>query len=284
MTVESGDTVSTSTPDVGWGLEAPASTTSPRRKVEPRDPVRDAGPCLCGPIAVRGSEPGDTLEIGIEHLKPGSWGWTYSGLGMATSALNTAMGVGDSPLTLLRWTLDDERTRATNQYGHAVPVRPFLGVIGLAPEADDACAWTPRDCGGNMDCRELVAGSTLFLPVKAAGGLLSVGDGHAAQGDGELSGTAIECAMDEIRLRLTLRRDLAITGPRALTPAGWITLGFGETLDRAAERAASAMLDLMTEQLRLPRAEALALASSRVSLRITQMVNPLRGVHAVLHT
>lgn len=281
LVVDSGDTVAFAAPDVSWGLEPPTSVTAPRRKVEPRDPVRDAGPCLCGPIAVRGAAPGDALEIHIEELRPGPWGWTYAGGQMATPGLRGALGVAGAPLTLVRWTIDAAVGRAVSDSGHAVALRPFLGTIGLAPAEEDACGWTPRACGGNMDCRELVAGSTLLLPVMADGALLSVGDGHAAQGDGELSGTAIECPM-EGRLRLTLRRGMRLSGPRAKTPAGWVTMGFGETLDRAAEVAASSMLDLMMERFGLGRAGALALASSRVDLRITQLVNPLRGVHAVL--
>lgn len=280
LTVEPGDSVSFTTPDVAWGLEPPTSTTAPRRKVEPRDPVADSGPCLCGPVAVRGARPGDTLEITIEFIRPGPWGWTYAGAGMSSRTLNAALGVGDVPLTLLRWSIDNARGVATDQSGRTVPLRPFMGIMGLAPAGEDACGWTPRACGGNMDCRELIAGTTLHLPVMVEGALLSVGDGHAAQGDGELSGTAIECPM-EARLKLALRRDRPVRVPTIRTADSWVTLGFAETLDRAAEIAASAILDLMTEQLNVSRAEALALASSCVSLRITQMANPLRGVHAV---
>ena len=136
---------------------------------------------------------GDVLEIAIEAVRPAARGWTYSGAGMATPRHNTALGIGDTPLRLVRWTLDEARRVATNQFGHTVPVRPFPGMIGLAPDPaqDDGDGWRPRQCGGNMDCRELIAGTTLFLPVMVEGGLLYVGDGHAAQGDGELSGTAI---------------------------------------------------------------------------------------------
>ena len=293
--IDSGDTVTIrNIPDVSWGLEPPTSTTAPRRKVEPRGPTRDNGPCLCGPIAVHGAMPGDALQIEIQRVVPGKWGWTYAGKGMSTPELNAALGLTDSPLTLLRWDLDAAspagRRVARNQHGHTVPVRAFPGTIGLAPDEDHASGWVPRLCGGNMDCRELVEGSTLYLPVMCPGGLLSVGDGHAAQGDGELSGTAIECMLDEVRLRITLLKDHPITSPRIQPARGagtdadqprWITLGFAETLDAAAAQATFAMLDLMTEELKLPRAEALALASTQVDLRITQMVNPLRGVHAV---
>lgn len=279
--IEPGDIVTVSTPDVSWGLEPPTSTTAPRRKIEPRDPQRDNGPCLVGPIAVRGAQPGDTLAIHIERLRPGAWGWTYAGRGMSTPALNQALGVGDAPLTLLRWTLDRRTGVATSERGHTLAMRPFLGCMGLAPNEQHADGWTPRICGGNMDCRELTEHSTLYLPVMTEGAMLSVGDGHAAQGDGELGGTAIECMMDEVRLRVDVRRDWSIRGPIARTPAGWVSLGFGATLDEAAERAADLMLDLMERETGLSRIEALALAGAAVDLRVTQMVNPLRGVHAV---
>jgi acetamidase/formamidase len=133
-----------------------------------------------------------------------------------------------------------------------------------------------------MDCRELVAGTSLFLPVLAPGALFSFGDGHAAQGDGEVSGTAIECMMRRVELRLAVRRDMNISGPRARTPAAWVTMGFAESLDEAAARAMAGMLDVMSERHALDRVHALALASAVVSLRVTQVVNGVRGVHAVL--
>ncbi|MGH7131987.1 MAG: acetamidase/formamidase family protein [Phycisphaerales bacterium] len=281
LTIDSGDTVSFATPDVSWGLEPPTSTTAPRRKVEPRDPAKDNGPCLCGPVAVRGAMPGDTLEILMEHVRPSAWGWTYAGNGMANPAYNSALGLIDAPLALMRWELDADRRAATNQLGHSVAVRPFPGTIGLSPAAEHADGWTPRATGGNMDCRELIAGTMLLLPVEVEGGLLSIGDGHAAQGDGEMSGTAIECAMEEVRVRLTVLSRMRIKGPRIKTAGGWATLGFGSTLDAASMEASSAMLDLLQEELGLGRSDALALASAKVDLRITQQVNPLKGVHAV---
>jgi acetamidase/formamidase len=281
LVVESGDTVSVrDVPDVGWGLEPPTSTTAPRRKAE-RDPARDDGPCLCGPIAVRGAEPGDTLEIAIESVATTAWGWTYAGRGMATPEWNAALGLAEAPLTLVRWTIDAERAVARSDLGAEAPLRPFLGCIGLAPAEPHASGWVPRACGGNMDCRELAAGSRLYLPVRVAGGLLSLGDTHAAQGDGEVAGTAIECGLREARLRLVLHRGRPIGQPRVRTPEAWITLGFGETLDLAAAVAMGEMLDVMTAETGLGRAAALALASAQVSLRVTQVVNPARGVHAV---
>ena len=133
-----------------------------------------------------------------------------------------------------------------------------------------------------MDCKELVAGSTLYLPIPVPGALFSVGDGHALQGDGEVCGTAIECPMERVDLTFRLREDLRLTTPRANTAAGWITLGFHEDLDEAIMIALSAMLDVMCEQYGLQRPDALALASLVVDMRITQLVNGVRGVHAVL--
>jgi acetamidase/formamidase len=183
----------------------------------------------------------------------------------------------------LLWSLDRDRMIGRDQFGHEVPLKPFLGVIGMPPaEPGRHPTPPPRPTGGNIDCKELVAGSILYLPIAVPGALVSVGDGHALQGDGEVSGVAIECPMDLAVLTFDLRRDLPITTPRAETPIGWLTFGFDESLDEAMLIALEAMIDLMHEQHDLPRAQALALASLLVDLRITQVVNGVRGVHAVL--
>jgi acetamidase/formamidase len=162
-------------------------------------------------------------------------------------------------------------------------MRPFLGVMGLPPaEPGRHSTAPPRATGGNLDCRELVAGTTLFLPVAVEGALFSTGDGHASQGDGELSGTAIECPMDLAALTFDLRDDMPITTPRALTPDAWLTFGLDEDLDQAMYQAANAMLDLLMELHAVDRPAALALASTSVDLRITQVVNGVKGVHAIL--
>lgn len=140
----------------------------------------------------------------------------------------------------------------------------------------------PRIWGGNLDWKELIAGSTLFLPIPVPGALFSVGDGHAAQGDGEVSGIAIECPMERVDLTFYLREDLELSTPRAKASDAWLTLGLHEDLNEATNLAINAMLDLMCEQFDLHRKEALALACVVVDLRITQIVNGIRGVHAVL--
>jgi acetamidase/formamidase len=140
----------------------------------------------------------------------------------------------------------------------------------------------PRFTGGNIDCKELGVGATLYLPIAVEGGLFSTGDGHAAQGDGEVSVMAIECPMERADLTFDLLPDLHLTMPRAETAVGSITFGFHEDLDEAVGQALNAMLELMAEQYNLGRQEALALASVVVDLHITQLVNGVRGVHAIL--
>jgi acetamidase/formamidase len=163
-----------------------------------------------------------------------------------------------------------------------VSLAPFLGVIGLPPDADgEHSTIPPRACGGNIDCRELVAGSTLYLPVTVPGALLCVGDGPAAQGDGEVSGTAIECPMTT-ELVLDLVTDPPVPTAHAVTPAGRITFGFSPDLNEASARALEAMLGWLRSLYGVDKATALALASPSVDLRVTQVANEVWGVHAIL--
>ena len=150
------------------------------------------------------------------------------------------------------------------------------------PESGIHSTQPPRVWGGNIDCKELGAGSTLFLPIPVDGALFSAGDCHARQGDGEVSQLAIECPLERAELTLSVRDDLPLTTPVAWTPAAWLTFGFDENLDEAAATATDAMLDLMGREHDLERRDALALASLVVDLRVTQIVNRVKGVHAVL--
>jgi acetamidase/formamidase len=183
------------------------------------------------------------------------------------------------------WEIDAERmvARDHNGLGLTVPLRPFMGVLGNAPAAAGPHATAPpRAVGGNIDCRELIPGSILWLPVEVEGALFSVGDGHAAQGDGEVSGTAIECPMERVELTFQLHKSAHFSAPCAETPAGYLTFGFGDTLDDATGVALNQMLDHLQRTCSLDRPTALALASLVVDLRITQIVNGVMGVHAVL--
>jgi acetamidase/formamidase len=283
LTIDPCDTVRFRTLDAGWNID-PRHTDDPGgkpRKFEPRDPEQDDGHALCGPVAIRGARPGMTLEVRIDDIQPGSFGFTPAG--GWDSEVNQRLGVADVRGVVHLWTLDSEAMTARNQHGHVIALRPFMGVMGMAPDEPGRHSTSPpRLCGGNIDCKELVAGSTLYLPISVEGALFSVGDGHGAQGDGEVCMTAIECPMDRVELTFHLRDDMHLTSPRAHTPAGWLTFAFHEDLNEAAYQAVDAMLALMGEQLSLERVDALALASLVVDLRITQIVNGVKGVHAVL--
>jgi acetamidase/formamidase len=255
LEIDPGDSVRISVPNAGWRLES-------GELFEPRDEQLDAGHALAGPVWVRGAAEDATLAVRIDEVVPGPWGVTFG---------------GDEHM--LRWELADGRARCG---AFEVELRPFLGVLGMPPVGQGVHSTAPpRRQGGNIDCADLVAGTTLFLPVPVEGALFSAGDGHARQGDGEVSGTAIECPA-EATLTISLADDLELEWPVALTSDGWIAFGFDEDLDRAAEQATETMLDLMERELGFDRKHALALASVAVDLNVTQVVNGVKGVHAVL--
>lgn len=251
LSVEPGDSVRFQALSSGWHWE-PGEERFPR----------DGRHALSGPIEVRGVRAGQTLAVRIDEVTPRGWGVTFA--------------EGEP----LYWELGGGMARC--EHG-AVATAPFLGVIGMPPpEPGRHSTVPPRRFGGNVDCKLLVAGTTLYLPVSVDGALIMAGDGHAAQGDGEVSGTAIECPLDAAQLTLDVHDGPELRMPVARTADAWIALGFDEDLDRAAELALEAMLDLMERELRVSRRDALALASVAVDLHVTQIVNEAKGVHAVL--
>ena len=255
LTIDPGDSVRLSVPNAGWELE-------PRERFASRNPELDTGHALAGPIEVRGAREGQTLVVGIDEVEPGSWGVTLA-----------------EPSHRIEWALAGETGHGS---GFEVRLAPFLGVLGMPPaEAGVHSTIPPRRSGGNIDCKELVAGATLFLPVPVDGALFSAGDGHAAQGDGEVSGTAIECPASA-QLTLDLRDDLSLEWPVARVDGAWLTFGFDADLGLAARIAVDGMLDLLEREHEIDRSDALALCSVVVDLRVTQVVNDVLGVHAVL--
>ena len=274
LTIESGDTVAFSCLDSGWHV-------APGKTFEPRDEELDKGHALVGPIEVRGARAGQTLAVRIDEVRVGPFGATVAG-GWSTP-LNDRLGMSDGETLVLHWSLDAERGIGRDPHGREVELRPFPGVLGMPPPEPGVHATAPpRRWGGNIDCKELVAGTTLFLPISVDGAFFSAGDGHARQGDGEVSQTAIECPLDRVELTLSVEDRPGLNTPIAWTPDAWLTFGFDEDLDEAAAAATDAMLELMRRELDLERADALALASVVVDLRVTQLVNGVRGVHAVL--
>jgi acetamidase/formamidase len=281
LEIDSGDTIGFSTLDAGWGLEALHADGSERRHFEPRAAELDDGHALIGPVAVRGAKAGQVLEVRIETVRVGPFGFTMAG--GWPSPVNDALGVAEGEGLVLAWELHADAGIARERGGRELRLSPFLGVLGMPPDEPGVHpTGPPRWCGGNLDCKELVAGTTLFLPIPLDGARFSAGDGHALQGDGEVSTTAIECPLELAELTLVVRDDLELSGPVARTDDAWITLGVGDDLDEAMVRALGAMLELMRREHGLERREALALASLVVDLRVTQVVNGVVGVHAVL--
>jgi len=255
LEIEPGDSVRISVPNSAWELSSEELFLA-------KTPELDTGHALAGPIAVRGARPGQTLTVRVDEVEAGDWGFTEGGEGHAVHwAL--AEGVGSA-------------------LGRELDLAPFLGVMGMPPpEPGFHSTIPPRRWGGNIDCKELVAGTTLYLPIPVEGALFSAGDGHAAQGDGEVSGTAIETPA-RAQLTLNLRDDLALEWPIARIDGAWLTFGFDEHLGRAARIAVDGMLALMARELGVTGGDARVLASVGVDLHITQVVNEALGVHAEL--
>lgn len=255
ITIDPGDSVRFETLAIFWS----------RAWGEPFDPPRaaDDGHALTGPIAVRGARAGATLSVRVDEVDVGPWGVTLT-----------------REPHRIEWELAGGVGRSST--GHTVKLAPFLGVVGMPPdEPGTHSTQPPRASGGNIDCKELVVGSTLYLPISVDGALLSAGDAHALQGDGEVSGTAIETT-SHAQLTIDLRDDFRLESPIARVDGAWLTFGFDPDLDRAAESALDGMLRLMAREHGLSHDDALALASVAVDLRVTQVVNAVKGVHAVL--
>lgn len=282
LTVQSGDSIRMQTPDIEWGYSASKGIEREffQSAVNEETPLHP----MVGPIEVKGAKPGMVLEVKLNDVVPGWYGTNWAG-GKKTWQ-NDAVGLTGFERIRLDWELNRDTMTASVEVGSRpvnVALNPFIGLMGVAP-AEHGVHHTspPRYCGGNIDCKELKRGSTLYLPISVEGALFSIGDGHAAQGDGEVSGTAIECPMDLVDITLTLRDDMQLAIPRAKTPAGWITFGFNEDLNQAAAQALNEMVELISMLYKIEKSQALALASVTVDLRVTQVVNGVKGVHAVL--
>ena len=228
-----------------------------------------------GPIAVDGAEPGDSLEIELLDFQPGEWGWTacIPGFGLLADDFTEAA---------LRITRLDGR-HGELLPGVRIPLAPFCGELGVAPPTEGAFSTIPPDVyGGNMDTRHLTAGTKLFLPVFAPGGRFSLGDGHAAQGDGEVCGTAIETRM-RAQLRLTVRKDLNVPAPQFLTAGPlaqstntgpyYATDGVGPELMTAARDAVRRMIEYLGREHGLAAVDAYMLCSVAGDLKISEIVD-----------
>jgi acetamidase/formamidase len=280
VTIDSGDTVVVRSLDAAGYLERQQFPGDVDRPMMFSGDFR--GHCVNRPVAVRGAVAGDMLAVRIVSLTPGDWGWTASP-GAPGTPVPARLGLTAADPAWLLWEIDAEAGTATANGKYTRPLAPFLGVTGVAPAGPGEHSTIPPRpaAGGNIDCKELVAGSTLYLPVNTDGGLLYLGDGHGAQGDGESCGTAIECGMTTEAV-VSVARNRPLGSVHAQTPAGLVTFGFSADLNEAMGDALDAMVTWMAELYGTSRAEALALASTCVDLRVTQVVNITWGVHALL--
>lgn len=231
-----------------------------------------------GPIFVRGAKIGDILEVKILDIKlRQNWGWNL---------FRGYMGTIPEDFPYMRLThipLDIEARVATMPSGFKIPLAPFFGQLAVAPAEifGRQNSKEPREFGGNLDCKELTAGSTIYLPVWNEGALFSTGDGHAAQGDGEVDGTAIETALSGT-FEFNVRHDLDWKMPRAETPTHYIAFGLDTDLDDAARQALKEMIAWIVEMTGIHKDEAYAMCSFASDLHVTQTVNNMKGVHAML--
>jgi len=243
-----------------------------------REVTREGPHILTGPIYIEEAMPGDVLEVRILSVEPA-----------VPYATNTFAGRGllpeEFPHTRTRlFELDLERGVAVFGDGIEIPLRPFFGSMGVAPppEVGRLSSVPPWIHAGNLDNKELVAGTTLFIPVHVPGALFHAGDGHAAQGDGEVSLTALETSLNGT-LQFIVRKDMGpLAWPRAETPDAYITMGMDEDLLEAARIAVREMIDFLMTEKGLSADDAYMLSSIAVDLRITQLVDGNLGVHAML--
>jgi acetamidase/formamidase len=223
---------------------------------------------LTGPVYVEGAAPGDVLAVRLLELEPATWGWM---------ALEPAFGLltGEFTTTALKtFALDKDKGEVEFAPGIRIPLKPFAGVMGVAPDTDEMLSTIPpRANGGNLDDPHLVAGTTVYFPIFVAGGLFSIGDTHAVQGLGEVSGTAMETPMRVVYEISVIKGGRSIAEPQYETDDYYATTGFAPTIDEAAKKATRYMIDYLTATKGLSRDQAYMLCSLSGDLKIAEAVD-----------
>jgi acetamidase/formamidase len=278
LVIAPGDTVHFECQDASGAQVGPGMTVGEYLKID-----RDRIHALTGPISVEGSEPGDVLEIKVLEVAHKGWGWSSVIVGLGFLKQRFA-----EPF-LFHWKLEGDLTRSLAPA--LVPLRPFCGVMGVAPaEPGEFRTRPPGVFGGNMDVRELCSGATLYLPVLNRGALFSAGDAHAAQGDGEVCINGIECPSD-VTLRFQLHKHQPLAGPliESAIPRetgegeAWIVVESGTDAIAAARAATSRMIDLLVTRWGFTDVHAYLLCSVAMNLRLSQVVNePMFTVSAAV--
>jgi acetamidase/formamidase len=287
LTIDSGDIVTLeSIPSIvpsavdEAGVVPPSAVPQAARDIYGK--VKDRGPgphVLTGPIAIRGAEPGDVLEVRILDVTL-TLDWGYNRQRPNTGALPEEFKqLWSRIIPVNRKTKTAELAK-----GVVVPVdKPFFGTMGLAPSASAGriSSGPPGSHTGNLDNKDLIAGTTLYMPVHAAGALFSAGDAHAAQGHGEVDLTGIETGMRG-KFQFILRKDMKLAWPRAETPTHWIVMGLNPNLEEAMKLAVRETIDFITTRFKLTREEAYMIASIAVDYHVTQVVDGTKGIHGMI--
>jgi acetamidase/formamidase len=278
LTINSGDTVVMETMMASHNLVVPGMTIEEMMKLRVENPGR--GPhSVTGPIYVNGAEPGDAIKIDINRIVPRAYALNFN--------LPGSVGAGQFPKEFqngrVRYVYLDMDKKVTEFLpGVYVPLRPFPGTLGVArKEAGRFSTVQPGDFGGNMDIRELVEGTSLYLPVHRSGALLWTGDSHAGQGNGEINLTALETAFKEFKVTITVLKNNGLEFPRMETPKSWVTMGFDTDLNKAWDGTREQTLKLIAEQRKLSGTAAEALMAKATDCRVSQVVNVKKGVHCM---
>jgi acetamidase/formamidase len=285
LRIHSGDTVRIETMSTGSPAQFEAAGVPPNQISEAFrsifKEVNDRGPgrhILTGPVYVEGAEPGDVLEVRIRKIELAS-PFAYNGFRPGSGFLPD-----DFPYQRTKIIpLDRARMMARFSDSIEIPIKPFFGSMGVAPPeiTGRISSNPPWFHAGNIDNRELVEGTTLYIPVHVKGALFEVGDGHAGQGNGEVDITAMETQLTGT-FQFVVRKDTRLTWPRAETPAYYITMGFHEDLTEATKLAIREAIDFLMSEKHLSRDEAYMLSSVAVDFCITQLVDGNKGVHAMI--
>lgn len=247
------------------------------KNVKP-EPSGIRGHMLTGPIAIDGAQPGDTLEIRILDLTfPAGFG--------VNSVWPGGGGIPDAVTSreTFVYRYDAKRKVALLKEGVEIPLRPFMGVMALSPPAETGrvSSIPPAFFGGNLDIKHLTKGTTLYLPVSVPGGMFTTGDGHGAQGNGEVSGVAIETALT-LTAKFIVHKGKKLTMPRAETPTHFIAVGLDKDLNKAMKNALTEAVTFMKDELGFTFNEALSIASTGVDFEVSQVVDQTLGVHAMI--
>jgi acetamidase/formamidase len=287
LTIESGDWVSF--PNT-WShfLNELEPGVPINRLAELRTSNPGRGPhSIIGPIAVKDAEPGDVVEIRYRRLRPDTWGAVFNN----PAALGTGLLPQDFPQGQVKY-VDLDLTRLEGKFAPdiVIPLTPFQGTLGVAPpdgffpplSPGVTSSVPPGPHGGNLDLRELAEGSVLYLPVWKPGALIYTGDSHAVQGDGEISLTALETRMQEVLIQVVLHKQKNFQWPVAETATHWIAMGLDKDLNIAMTIAARNAIAFLASRAKLTPHDAYALCSIAVSFRVTQVVDIVRGVHAMI--